>query len=151
MRNKRHYNNLLDSIITFVVLLLDLSIYLLMLYYGVLHPREGTNPMVALIAGTAVFGLPSIFLLIVIIVWCFGYWFMNDKMIYSKKLFWKKKIIYLDQIEKVEKKKITAWVLGIGSSEAYIIYSGKTKITILINEKKKYKDLDDELKKYLNN
>lgn len=71
------------------------------------------------------------------------------KLFIVKKLLQKRKIIYLDQIEKVDKTKINAWVLGNYSSEAYIIYSTKTKIIILIDSKKKYQDLDDVLKNYI--
>jgi len=118
----------------------------MMIYFGVLHPREGTNPIATLIVGTAIFGLISIILLIIIFKNCFEFWFLNDKIIYSKKLFQKRKIIYLNQIEKVEKKKIQAWVLGNYFSEAYIIYSAKNKIIVLINNRKRYHDLEKELK-----
>lgn len=151
MRNKKNYNNLFDSIMTMIMFIFCISFYLIMMYFGVLHPREGTNPVAVLIAGTAIFGLMSIILLIIIFKYCFEFWFLNNKIIYSKKLFQKRKIICLDQIEKVEKRKINAWILGNYSSEAYIIYSSKTKIIILIGDKKKYQDLDDELKKYINN
>ncbi len=151
MKNKKNFNNLFDSILTVLLFIGSISFYLLLIYVGVLHPKEGTNPVVVLIGLTSTIGLISITLLVIIFIWCFEYWSFNDKIIYSKKLLQKRKIIYLDQIEKVEKKKVSALVYGSYSSEAYIIYSGKVKITILINERKKYKYLDEELKKYISN
>ncbi len=151
MRNKKNYNNLFDSIMTVIIFIFCISFYIIMIYFGVLHHREGTKPVATLIAGTAIFGLISIILLIIIFKYCFEFWFLDNNIIYSKKLLQKRKIIYLDQIEKVEKTKINAWVLGNYSSEAYIIYSTKTKIIILIDSKKKYQELNDELKKYINN
>lgn len=149
MRNKKNYNNLFDSIMTVIIFIFCISFYIMMIYFGVLHPREGTNPIATLIAVTAIFGLISIILLIIIFKYCFEFWFLDNEIIYSKKLLKKRKIIYLDQIEKVDKTKINAWVLGNYSSEAYIIYSTKTKIIILIDSKKKYQDLDDVLKNYI--
>lgn len=149
MRNKKNYNNLFDSIMTVIIFIFCISFYIMMIYFGVLHPREGTNPIATLIVGTAIFGLISIILLIIIFKNCFEFWFLDNKIIYSKKLLQKRKIIYLDQIEKIDKTKINAWVLGNYSSVAYIIYSTKTKIIILIDSKKKYQDLDDVLKNYI--
>ncbi len=151
MRNKRNYNNLFDSIVMTIVFLFGISFYLTMMYFGVLHPREGTNPVATLIVGTAIFGGSSILCLVMILIWCYEYWYLDDKSITSKKIFRKKKVILLNQIEKVEKKVVNALILGNYSSEAYIIYSKKTKIIILIDSRKKYQDLDNELKKYIDN
>jgi len=149
MRNKKNFNNLFDSIITIIILIFCIFFYLTMMYFGVLHPNETTNPIVLFIIGTTLFVPIIIILLIITFKYCFEFWFLDNKIIYSKKLLQKRKIIYLDQIEKVDKTKINAWVLGNYSSEAYIIYSTKTKIIILIDSKKKYQDLDDVLKNYI--
>lgn len=146
MRNKKNFNNLFDSIITIIILIFCIFFYLTMMYFGVLHPNETTNPIVLFIIGTTLFVPIIIILLIITFKYCFEFWFLNDKIIYSKKLFQKRKIIYLNQIEKVEKKKIQAWVLGNYFSEAYIIYSAKNKIIVLINNRKRYHDLEKELK-----
>jgi len=149
MRNKKNYNNLFDSIMTVIIFIFCISFYIMMIYFGVLHPNETTNPIVLFIIGTTLFVPIIIILLIITFKYCFEFWFLDNKIIYSKKLLQKRKIIYLDQIEKVDKTKINAWVLGNYSSEAYIIYSTKTKIIILIDSKKKYQDLDDVLKNYI--
>ena len=55
----------------------------------------------------------------------------------------------LIEIKKVEKKTISAFVLGIYKSEAYIIYSSDKKIVILIGKRKKYFELDNVLTKFI--
>lgn len=55
----------------------------------------------------------------------------------------------LAEIEKVDKKMISAFILGTYKSEAYIIHSGDMKIVILIRENKKYTELDFELAKFI--
>lgn len=83
MRNKKNYNNLFDSIMTVIIFIFCISFYIMMIYFGVLHPREGTNPIATLIAVTAIFGLISIILLIIIFKYCFEFWFLDNEIIYS--------------------------------------------------------------------
>lgn len=134
-----------------IILIIEICFYLTMMYFGVLHPRNGTNPIATLIGGTVIFGGLSVLSVIIIIIWCYEYWYLDDKSIFSKKIFGKKKVILINQIEKVEKKVVNALIFGTYYSEAYIIYSAKTKITILISSIKKYQEIDDELKKYIIN
>ena len=149
MRNKKIYNNLFDSIVMTIVSLITIGFYLLMMYFGVLHPREGTNPFATFIGGTIIFGGLSVLSLIIVFIYCYEYWYLDDKSISSKKLFRKKKVILISQIEKVEKKVVDALIFSTYKSDAYIIYSSETKITILINNQKNHQDLNDILKKHL--
>ena len=55
----------------------------------------------------------------------------------------------LVEIKKVEKKTISAFVLGTYKSEAYIIYSSDKKIVILIGKRKKYFELENVLTKFI--
>ncbi len=151
MKNKNNFNNLFDSILLTLMTLSYISFYFVSMYYGVLHPREGTNPIAALVGLTITFGGGSIVCITMLIIGCYEYWYLDDVSITSKKIFRKKKVILLNQIEKVEKKTVNAIIFCNYSCEAYIIYSGKTKIIIYINNKKKIQDLENELKKYIDN
>lgn len=151
MKNKKNFNNLFDSIIVTLVLILGISLYLLMMYFGVLHPREGTNPIATLIVGTVYVGGLLLIGIVIFLIYCYEYWYFDDKLIFSKKILGKRKIILFDQIEKVEKKKIQSLVFGLYSSEVYVIYSAKTKITISKSSRKNYDDLDNIMKKYIDN
>lgn len=151
MQNKKNYNNLPESIVMTIISLIVTCFYLIMMYFSAFHPREGTNLIATLIVGTVIIGGLSILSVAIIIIWCYEYWYFDGKSISSKKIFRKKKKILINQIERVEKKVVDALIFGTYQSEAYIIYSAKTKITIIINSEKNYQDLDDELKKYIIN
>lgn len=56
----------------------------------------------------------------------------------------------LTDIKKVEKKIVSALVLGTYKSEAYVIHFSDRKIIILIRDRKKYSELDYELAKFMN-
>ena len=104
MQNKKNYNNLPESIVMTIFLIIVTCFYLIMMYFGVLHPREGTNPIATLVIGTVIFGGISVLSVIIIIIWCYEYWYIDGKSISSKKIFRKKKEILINQIERVEKK-----------------------------------------------
>ena len=154
MKNKKNFNLLIESIVVLLGLIAWLILYIVMLYSMVIQD-QGTDYLFRdILIGTAAWGLFIILGLILIFI-CyfkygyFGYWYLDDKIIYSKQLFRKRKIIYLDQIDKVEKKKDTT-AFGC-SCEVYIIYSKKTKIIICIDNEKKGQDLEEVLKKYIVN
>ena len=148
MKNKNYYKNLFDSICVTALLFGTLLIYVIALYWSVLHPSEGTNSMVALIALTVLFGTGSIVLIILIITQCFAYWRIENNMLVFKKLFRKAFIIQLEQIEKVEKKEVSAFILGSYKSDAYIITSIGNKVVLLINKKNK-EFLHEHFQQYL--
>ena len=116
-----------------------------MIYYGVIHPKEGTNPTAVLLLSTLVFGAMSIVCATLIIMFCYEYWYLSEDLIYSKKLFRKRVVINLNEIEKVEKKVVPALVMSVYKSDAYIIYANNKKIVVLIDEGKKLHDLESEL------
>lgn len=149
MRNKRNYNNLFDSICMTILFFVCLAFYLTIIWFGVIHSNEGTNPIALLIISTIVFGIMITITIFLIIKYCYGYWILLDDSIICKKLFSKRRKMKLVEIKKVEKKTISAFVLGIYKSEAYIIYSSDKKIVILIGKRKKYFELDNVLTKFI--
>lgn len=149
MRNKRNYNNLFDSICMTILFFVCLAFYLTIIWFGVIHSNEGTNPIALLIISTIVFGIMITITIFLIIKYCYGYWILLDDSIICKKLFSKRRKMKLVEIKKVEKRTISAFVLGIYKSEAYIIYSSDKKIVILIGKRKKYFELDNVLTKFI--
>ena len=149
MRNKRNYNNLFDSICMTILFFVCLAFYLTIIWFGVIHSNEGTNPIALLIISTIVFGIMITITIFLIIKYCYGYWILLDDSIICKKLFSKRRKMKLVEIKKVEKKTISAFILGIYKSEAYIIYSSDKKIVILIGKRKKYFELDNALTKFI--
>ena len=149
MRNKRNYNNLFDSICMTIFFFVVLIFYLVTLWFGVINFEEATNPFALLIISTVFFGVMLTITTFLIIKYCYGYWILSDDSIIHQKLFSKKRKMKLAEIEKVDKKMISAFILGTYKSEAYIIHSGDMKIVILIGENKKYSELDFELAKFI--
>ncbi len=125
-----------------ILLLVNLVFYFVMLWFGVIHAKEGTNPTATMLVSTILFGTMITTTTVLIIKFCFGYWILSDDSIISKELFSKTRRIKFCEIMKVEKKIIPAFILGLYKSNAYIIYSSVNKITILINDKKEYSELD---------
>ena len=150
MRNKRNFNNLFDSICMTILFFIFLAFYLITIWFGVINHKEGTNPIALLIISTIFFGSMITIAAILIIKYCYEYWTISDDSITSKKIFSKRKLIKLAEIEKVEKKIIPALVLGTYKSEAYIIYSAINKIVILISDRKKHSELDTVLIRFIN-
>ena len=151
MKNKKKFNNLLDSIFATILLVVAMIMYGDLIWFGVIHYRVGANPIAALISSTAVFGPMIIIIAFMIVKYGYEYWILSDDSIISKKLFAKRKTIKLTEIVRVEKKIVYALIFDDFKSEAYVIYSDKHTITILLNERrKKYPELDCELAEFLN-
>ena len=149
MRNKRIYNNLFDSICMTIFSFVVLIFYLVTIWFGVINSEEAINPFALLIISTVFFGVMLTITTFLIIKYCYGYWILSDDSIIYQKLFSKKRKMKLAEIEKVDKKMISAFILGTYKSEAYIIHAGDMKIVILIGENKKYSELDFELAKFI--
>ena len=150
MRNKKNFNNLFDSLCVTLLFIACLSAYVLMIWFGVVNPKEGTNPLTTLLVSTLIWVPMMAVIGILIVKGCYEYWVLLDDSIYSKKIFSRKVIIKCSEIEKVEKKIVPALILGTYKSESYTIYSKNKKIVILIDERKKSTDLDYVLTKYMN-
>ena len=149
MKNKKHFNNLFDSICMTLLLIAHLAMHLLIVWFGVVNSKEGTNPFATLIISSILYGFFEVVTITIIIKYCYEYWILLDDSITSKKLFSKKVIVKFIEIEKVEKKTVSALILGVYKSEAYVIYSKNNKIVILINGRKKFKELDIQLNKFI--
>ena len=148
MRNKKNYENLIDSICATVLLFVCLAIYL---WFGVTDGKEGTNRVFSWIVMSVIFGSPIIILSVLIPKYCYGYWILLEDSIISKKLFSKRKEIKLAEIKKVERKKASVFsTTGLCDREAYVIDSGDITITLCMEEKKDYSDLEYELAKFDN-
>ena len=149
MKNKKHFNNILDSVCITLFLFLCIVLYSLTLWFGVINPQDGTRPMFLLFISTLIF-VPMILIVVVWIVKdCYEYWILTNECICSKKPFRKKVIIKLKEIDTVERKVIAAFVMSTYKSDAYIIYSKSKKIVILTGERKKFPELDYELAKFV--
>ena len=72
MRNKKNYNNLFDSICMTILFFVCLVFYLVILWFGVINPNEGTNPIASLIISTVVFGVMITITTFLIIKFCYG-------------------------------------------------------------------------------
>ncbi len=151
MQNKRNFNNLFDSICVTILFFVCVAFYIVALWFGVINANEGTNQVALLICSTVFFGGIISLTITLIIKDCYEYWFLSNDSIISKKLFSKRKVIKLAEVEKVEKKIVSALILGTYKSEAYVIYSNIHKIVILIDKRKKYPELDYKLAKFINN
>ena len=149
MRNKRNYNNLFDSICMTILFFVCLMFYFVILWFGVINSKEGTNPAALLIISSMVFGVMITITTFLIIKCCYEYWIILDDSIICQKLFSKRREIKLAEIKRVEKKMVPALILGTYKSEAYIVYSTDRKIMILISERKKYPELDYALTKFI--
>jgi len=145
MYNKKNYNNLFESICCVLLLIFSILFYSLMLYFAVINPNEGTNPIAALIISTVIFGLMIITLIILIIKQCYGYWYIYENEIISKKLFSKRIIIEINSIKNIEKKVVPFLIFGVYRSEAYIISDEYSEIVVLTKNKK-----NDILERLLN-
>ena len=117
MQNKKNYNNLLESIVMTIILIIITCFYLMMIYFGVLHPKAGTNPIITLVVGTVIFGGLLVLSVIIILIWCYEYWYIDGESISSKKIFRKKKKILISQIKRVEKRVVDALIFGTYHSE----------------------------------
>lgn len=151
MKNKKNYDNLFDSICMTILFFVFLAFYLFTLWFGVINPNEGSNPIALLIFSTMLFGVMLTIATFLIVKFCYGYWILSDDSIVCRQLFSKRTEIKIKEIEKVEKKLVSAFVLGIYQSEAYIIYSSDRKIVILIKERKKYPELEYALAGFIKN
>ena len=150
MKNKKVFQNLFHSICVTLLLLLCILIYSLALWFAVLNPSEGTNPIVTLIAFTSIFGTGTVCLIVIIVKFGYTYWILLDDSIVFKKLFRKKIIIKFDEIIKVEKKTINALILGVYKCEAYVIDDSKKTINILIDKNKTaIRLLETEISKFI--
>ena len=148
MKNKKNYNNLLDSICITILFFVISAACLAMIWFGVINHKEGTNPIATMIFCIIFFGGMMVSIIFLILKYCYSYWILSDDSIIEKKPFSKETVIMLEEIEKVEKKIVSALILGTYRSEAYIIYSKNKKIVILIS-KRINPDLNFELAKFI--
>lgn len=149
MKNKKIFNNLFDSVCITLLLFVCLALYFLIIFFGVIKYKDGTNPVLLLMFSSLLFGSMIIVLIVLLIKYCYSYWVISDDFIFSKKMFSKTVVIEFSKIKKVEKKIVSAFVLGTYKSSAYIIHSETEKIVILISERKNFPKLDYALANFI--
>lgn len=151
MRNRKNFNNMFDSLCATALFISCLAFYLIIIWFGVINPKDGTNPIATMIISTFFWGFMISITVILIVKYCYEYWVLAGDYLYTKRLFRKKIIINLNEIDKVEKKIVPAFIMGLYKSDAYVICSKNKKIVILINKKKRFCDLEQEIANYLKN
>ena len=141
MRNRRYYNDLYSSIIGTVVILGSISLYVFMISI-----MQAPDDILAGVVISAIFVPLIIVCAIVILKTCFyDWWYLSDHEIHYKTIF-KKTVISINEIEEVTIEMVPVLECH---TKAYIIRSGKKKITIFIREKEKFCDLEDVLRDFL--
>lgn len=126
-----------------------LVILVFIIWFGVLHPSEGTDPIKILFVLGGMFGGAAIVTAVLIITSFYTYWVFQDDSIVFKKLFSKRKEIKLTEITKVEKTTTPSPLYVVYSVETYVIYSSDKKIAIMIREEKDYLELISVLNKFI--
>ena len=95
---------------------------------------------------TLLFGIPSLVCVVSIILGCYGYWYIENDIIYTKKLFSKKIFINVNDIVTINKKEISAVIFETFKTDAYIIKSKNQTIKIYITKSKNLEILTSLLK-----
>lgn len=144
--NKRHYKNLLDSIVVTLFLFLEIAFLFAFLWSAYLTSRLGDTSF--MVCGLSILGPPVILVFLSIWLGCYEYWTITDDKVIAKKPLRRKRTILFSEIEAVERKMVVAMILGLYQSEAFIIMSAKKKIVIYIT-KKNEKFLSDIFKEYM--
>jgi len=138
--NRKHYNNLVDSIATtiFLVVVVMLLVFSLSLTLTG-RIKETLDPKAVIIVTSSLFGSMCIILLCIIIKECYGYYIVYDDKILYRNLYCRKTILYKD-IKKIEIKE--EWVFTY-KTDVLSIYGKKSVIKIYINKKNR-----EEILKY---
>ena len=134
--NKKHYNNLSDSIITVFIVAIGLVCCIGPIVFVNTGPFDYVQRKTIIIAASIIMGLPSLILLFMIIKDCFGYYIIYDDKIFYRNLHCKKTIVFGD-VKHIEVKTEKAWVLGVYKTELLAIHNDKKVIKIFINKKNK--------------
>ena len=131
---KKTFNNLADSIITLILLVVFIGMYVGAIYLLTINILI-SNLTLGIILVTLFLGSGIIFFSVLLIVFGFEYWIISDNYILTKNLFKKPKVIYFADIKSVSRKKTFALKYEVFYSEAYFISDGNNLIKILINDK----------------
>ncbi len=150
-QNKKNYNNLMDSIVITISLVVAIILLVLPISLAVSgHVLEGTNTKALIIAMSAIFGTSSLILFYLLIRHCYGHYMIYDDRIVYRNIYSKKIILYCD-IKKMEIKEGNALILGTYKTEMLSISDEKSIIKIYINDKNKDSILNftEILKEYI--
>ena len=140
MTYKRIYNNLLDSILVSVILCITIAFYCIILWFGFL-PRNWANSWFGFTVCTILFAPMIVGCCWLIIEKGYGYWYLTENTICTKKLFRRRIEIPLNEIVRVEKKKVNSLLFDY-TTVCHILYSKDKQIVIYLKEGKHYTDLE---------
>ena len=144
MKKQKHFNNLAESIVLILLLLLGI------LFCGFLilrNPSEMTLVLITCIFLCLYLGLGLFFLF----RHCFSYWEITETEIIGKKFLRKKITIPKSDILLVKRQKIPLWDCLIGEVDAYVVYSQSrenAKIELAIHGNGQTKKVNHILKLY---
>ena len=98
------------------------------------HIAENIDSKKLVIIVSALFGSMCAILLFLIIIYCYGYYVVdNDKVVFRN--LYSKRIILFSDIINIEIKEESAFVLGTYKTDVLTIRDTKTRIKIYINDK----------------
>lgn len=135
MQKKSFYNNLFDSIFLLISNITLIVCYLLVLIFGIFN-KTNNYLIVSFVIATIMFVFLIVLSLILIIRGCFEKITIDEKNIYSKKLFKKIVIIHREDIIETIEKQIPAVILGTCKTNALIIKSSEKVINVYLDKHK---------------
>lgn len=141
---KKNFNNLIDSIVMTIFTIIEIIVYIFILF--LIFKGNTQHHLLEFLIFTLLFGIPSLVCVISIILGCYGYWYIQNDIIYSKKLFRKKIFINVNDIVTINKKEISAVIFETFKTDAYIIKSKNQTIKIYITKSNNLEILTSLLK-----
>ena len=124
---KKHFNNLYDSILITLLLVVVIVLAVISVYACSLYQ----NWKVAVAIG-ALFGSVCIASIVLILIYGYQYWTLENDRIILKKLLGKPQIMFREQITSIQKKKVRT-ILNY-SCDAFVIETPTTRIAIFVNK-----------------
>ena len=124
---KKHFNNLYDSILITLLLLVTMILLLISVYACSLY----LNLKVTVAIGS-LWGSMCITLIVLMLIYGYQYWIIESDRIILKNLLGKPKIIFREQITSVQKKKVCT-ILNY-PCDAFVIETPTTRIAIFMNK-----------------
>ena len=131
-KTKYYYNNLCDSIITFLLTIVLIGFFVILIVGG--NQSKNINKTALYICGSLVFIPAIVASFTMLLLGCFGKWTIKNDIIVFKKIF-KKTCIKKIEITSITEKNISAIILGVYKTKAMVIQSKDKKISIYLNKK----------------
>ena len=142
----KRFNNLLGSVYCTLICLACYAISIIIFAFGVISEKDTNALVILLIMFTSIFA-GALYFTYYVLFCSYQQWIIKDNDIILKKFVGKNVCINENEIQKIEKKLISAIRIGPTLAEAFIVHGKKDKIIILINEKYRC-FLEDYFSKY---